>query len=188
MRRTIKSMEYIRADVAFPQHVIGGETIECRIPPTGETAQSCEAVFRAVGMTDVLARVPAVRTESAWKFAVSTSGWAPANNLVFWEIWERLSDGYMTLRERGSFTFTLSAGTAGAAFDPRSVAEKTVAMLEKALSGSADPTVKSYQINNRRIDRYSATELLDLLQYWRKRVAAEKAAERGTPQDVKFFL
>lgn len=68
------------------------------------------------------------------------------------------------------------------------MAEKTVAMLEKALSGSADPTVKSYQINNRRIDRYSATELLDLLQYWRKRVAAEKTAERGPPQDVKFFL
>ncbi|MBQ9759130.1 MAG: hypothetical protein IJW12_05090 [Opitutales bacterium] len=188
MRKTTKSMEYIRTDSTFPQRVIGGETIECAIACTGDCAASCEAVFRAVGMTDVLARVPAVRTENAWKFAVSTSGWAPANNLVFWEIWERFSGGYMTLRERGSFTFTLSAGTAGAAFDPRSVAEKTVAMLEKALSGSADPTVKSYQINNRRIDRYSATELLDLLQYWRKRVASEKAAERGAPQDVKFFL
>ena len=61
-------------------------------------------------------------------------------------------------------------------------------MLEKALSGSADPTVKSYQINNRRIDRYSATELLDLLKYWRTRLAAEKSAARGVPADVKFTL
>lgn len=171
----------------FPSRVTGGETIERSISATGD-APFCEAVFRAVGAADVLARVPASRVGDAWKIAVSTDGWAAAGGLVFWEIWEQLSTTYRTLRERGSFAFIASAGTAGAAYDPRSVAEKTVAMLEKALSGSADPTVKSYQINNRRIDRYSATELLDLLKYWRTRVAAEKASERGAPRDVRFCL
>lgn len=168
----------------FPPHVIGGEILRCSIPETSETSKRCEAVFRALGMTDPLARVSATRNGGVWEITATTEGWAPANALVFWEIWEVFSDGFNTLRERGKFTFTLSAGTAGAAFDPRSVAEKTVAMLEKALSGSADPTVKSYQINNRRIDRYSATELLDLLKYWRRRLAAES----GAPQDVKFYL
>ncbi len=183
LKSTARNIVFMRPP-AFPSRVIGGELLRCSVPATSETTKRCESVFRALGMTEPLARVPATRNGDAWEITATTEGWAPANSLVFWEIWEVFADGFSTLRERGSFTFTLSAGTAGAAFDPRSVAEKTVAMLEKALSGSADPTVKSYQINNRRIDRYSATELLDLLNYWRKRLAAES----GTPQDVKFYL
>lgn len=47
-----------------------------------------------------------------------------------------------------------------------------VSKIEKALAGSADPTVKSYQINNRRIDRYSVSELLSLLDYFKKKIAS----------------
>lgn len=189
MRTTAKNFStYVRAASVFPRAATGGELLEGAVPATGSAATECEAVFRALGAADVLSRAQATRDGDAWRFAVSTDGWAPANGLVFWEIWERLSAGRCTLRERGSIAFTASAGTAGAAYDPRSVAEKTVAMLEKALSGATDPTVKSYQINNRRIDRYSATELLDLLKYWRTRLAAEKSAARGVPADVKFTL
>lgn len=183
-----KTFEHTRMPAAFPSRVVGGETLECAIPATGENTLACEATFRGMGMAEALARVPASRDGALWKFAVSTDGWAPAGGLVFWEIWERLESGYSTLRERGSFAFVASATQPGAAYDPRSVAEKTVAMLEKALSGSADPTVKSYQINNRRIDRYSAQELLDLLRYWRRRLAAEAAEARGAPRDVRFCL
>lgn len=172
----------------FPRRVFGGEVVSGRIPATGVGSRSCTAVFRGLGMADTLARVAASRDGDAWKFAVSTDGWAPAGGVVFWEIWEESSLGRRTMLERGSFAFTASALTTTAAYDPRSVAEKTVAVLEKALAGSTDPAVKSYQINNRRIERYSATELLALLRYWRRRVAAENAAERGAPQDVKFFL
>ncbi len=184
MLKPEKRNTFLRREPLFPTRVVGGELLQCSVPATGDSSQSCEVVFRALGMTEPLARVSATRDGAVWKIAAATEGWAPANASVFWEIWEVFASGYHTLLEHGSFTFTVSAGRAGAAFDPRTVAQKTVAMLEKALSGSADPTVKSYQINNRRIDRYSATELLDLLKYWRKRVAAES----GVPQDVKFCL
>jgi len=50
-------------------------------------------------------------------------------------------------------------------------AREIIRKIESALAGSADPSVKSYQINNRRIDRYSVSELISLLDYFKKQVA-----------------
>lgn len=57
--------------------------------------------------------------------------------------------------------------------------EKMVRMIEAMLAGNAAAGVKSYQINNRRLDRYSIPELLQLLNYYKKELAIEKRKARG---------
>ncbi|AHF94024.1 hypothetical protein OPIT5_03860 [Opitutaceae bacterium TAV5] len=53
-----------------------------------------------------------------------------------------------------------------------------VRKIDAMMAGRADDGVKSYQINNRRLDRYSITELLELRKYY-----AGLAARQETPRD-----
>ncbi|RRJ96844.1 hypothetical protein Ga0100231_024055 [Opitutaceae bacterium TAV4] len=50
--------------------------------------------------------------------------------------------------------------------------------IDAMMAGRAEDGVKSYQINNRRLDRYSITELLELRRYYAK-LAAQQEAPRN---------
>lgn len=51
------------------------------------------------------------------------------------------------------------------------VPSEVVAKLEAMIAGNADTGVKSYTIAGRTLERYSVAELLQLLEYWRRRAA-----------------
>lgn len=57
-----------------------------------------------------------------------------------------------------------------------------VLKLEAMLAGNASDGVKSYAIGGRTLERYSVTELLALLEYWRRRAAAAANAASLTPR------
>ena len=57
--------------------------------------------------------------------------------------------------------------------------QKMVEMIEAMLAGNASAGVKSYQINNRRLDRYGIDELLKLLNYYKNDLAKEVRRKMG---------
>jgi hypothetical protein len=61
---------------------------------------------------------------------------------------------------------------------PRVPARLIVRRIDALVSGTATDAIKSYQINNRRLDRYPIAELLALRKYY-----AELAAREEGPRD-----
>ena len=66
--------------------------------------------------------------------------------------------------------------------DPRTTAARMVSMIEAMMAGNAGEGVKRYKINNRELERYSVSELIQMLSYWRARLASEvrKSQHRST--------
>lgn len=66
-------------------------------------------------------------------------------------------------------------------FDHRTEAERCLAQAEKALAdfSNGHATYKSYTIGTRSITVTSASELIELVDYWRNRVYLEKCAAQG---------
>lgn len=78
-------------------------------------------------------------------------------------------------------TFQMSAKVEDQSFDHRSESEKCLEQAEKALSDftKGHATYKSYTIGTRSITVTSASELIDLVTYWRNRVYVEKCEANG---------
>jgi hypothetical protein len=67
----------------------------------------------------------------------------------------------------------------GEELPPRTSARKIVRLIDAMIAGRATDGVKGYQINNRRLDRYSIAELLELRKYYAGLAARE--ARPGCP-------
>ena len=72
--------------------------------------------------------------------------------------------------------------------DVRTLAEKALEEAEKALASYNEKgqRVQSYTINGRSMTFSSATEILDIVRYWRRRVQAEKNGGRSSIMWVSF--
>lgn len=91
------------------------------------------------------------------------------------------SDFRQTIRI-GRFQVLPSIDDAEDGHDPRTLAEKALEESEKALAkyNASGQRVQSYTINGRSMTFSSAAEILGIIEYWRRRVQAEKG--RGKPQ------
>lgn len=140
------------------------------------------------------ATVSGVAAGGGWRFTISstTSGGFDAGDWYFQAVATALSGGAKTTLGAGSLTVlpNLSYSGTAAAFDGRSQAEKDLeavtAAIRALMTGGA---VREYQIGERRITRYSLTELLVLQSRLKAEVAREKKAELianglGNPHSV----
>ena len=54
-----------------------------------------------------------------------------------------------------------------------------VEKLEAMLEGNASKGVRRYKINNRELERYSVSELMEMLTYWKRQAAIEARKAKG---------
>lgn len=122
----------------------------------------------------------AVKTNGSFVFTYDTSNLGIGD--YSWEAFA-VKDGIKTHLLRSSFKLLESLANAPStnydAVIDKSHNEKMVEMIEAMLAGNASAGVKSYQINNRRLDRYGIDELLKLLNYYKNDLAREKRRKMG---------
>lgn len=68
-----------------------------------------------------------------------------------------------------------------------SLVKETLAALDAMLAGKATLDQKAYTINNRSLERYSPSELIEWRKYYATLYEREQAAERATNGDGGFF-
>jgi hypothetical protein len=158
--------------VAFPSSLTAGETLISEIPEGAYG--SVFAIF--VG--------PAKRQENftllgeVFKLSVQTQAWLPGDYAV--ELWGVSPMSRVLLcRTRLVIFSSISSQPVTTAYDPRSRAERMIEKVESMLEGNASEGVRRYKINNRELERYSITELMELLSYWKKQFQLEVRKARG---------
>lgn len=151
--------------------IVAGETFSARICAD---AESVVAYFRGPSSHDVDGEV----TGDGWIISAETEGWEPG--LYRWQAWATFADGSKKvvadypLAVRAS----IQSDEGGASYKSR--AAEIVEKLEQMLAGgNVAQGVRRYRINNRELENYATSELLDLLRYWRKRLARENRLARG---------
>lgn len=121
-------------------------------------------------------QVVATSTGETFTISVDTTAWTPGAYLV--EMRSVLAGVTKVLaRHPLNIRPALTAYPAGA--DLRSEAEKAIANIEAMLAGGATLEARKYKINNRELERYSISELMHLLGYWKRRLASERRKAAG---------
>ena len=146
--------------------MIQGETLKLSV-----TASDASAVEFRIGGASTHAAA-ATYDAGLWTASLSTAAWAVGN--YRWQAWTTHPDGITVVASR---EFIITAPLAVG--DLRSSARKMVEMIEAMMAGNASEGVKQYKINNRELERYGVGELIQLLSYWKNRLAIEGRKERG---------
>jgi hypothetical protein len=148
--------------------LISGETFTQSYRFTAQTA-----VARFAGPSQH--SVAGVQEAGEWKFTIQTEGW-PAG--LYWlEIFaeDALGTKFAVIRER----LEVKPSLAQLPEDSTTPTERMVQMIEACLAGNASQGVQSYKINNRELSRYSISELLKLLGYYKNRLSMERRTARN---------
>lgn len=87
--------------------------------------------------------------------------------------------GVVSVVQRDFIAIQLSLADVAPGTDLRTTAQKAVENIEAMLSGSATLEARRYRINNRELERYSVSELLELLSFWKRRLMAEQRKAAG---------
>lgn len=147
--------------------IISGETFKQTYNFAAQTA-----VMRFAGPSTH--SVNGVQNGNEWTFMLQTDGW-PAG--LYWmevNAEDALSVKWNVTRERIEVQPSLSQLPE----DSTTPTERMVTMIEACLAGNASQGVQSYKINNRELSRYSISELLKLLGYYKNRLTMERRAAR----------
>jgi len=153
--------------------LIKGETLKLEF---SVTADSVEVIV--AGATKIISN--AILEGGVFKFIHDTSNMP--TGLYSWEAFMITGDEKKHITRD---TFELKESLASApstAYDAerdKSDARIMVEMIEKMLKGNASAGVKSYQINNRSLERYSIPELLQLLNYYKNQLSREVRSSKG---------
>jgi hypothetical protein len=122
---------------------------------------------------------PQTRTIAATKngtdFTISASTVEWTAGLYVWQAWATYPDATTAIIATGH----VQLDAALAVGDVRSNARKMVEMIEAMMAGNASEGVRRYRINNRELERYSVSELMQLLSYWRERMKREERLAAG---------
>ena len=148
--------------------IISGETFNATYKFEAQTA-----LMRFAGPSSHT--VTGVQESGEWVFRTQTEGWAPG---LYWlEIFaeDALGNKWKVIRER----IELKPSLAQLPEDNLTPTERMVQMIEACLAGNATAGVQSYKINNRELSRYSISELLKLLGYYKNRLTTERRTARG---------
>ena len=111
--------------------------------------------------------IAATKTGSDFSISADTSAWQAG--AYAWQAWATFADSSKRIIATGTLDLADALGVG----DVRSNARKMVEMIESMMAGNASEGVRRYRINNRELERYSVTELMQLLSYWKQRVRRE---------------
>ena len=152
-------------------NISAGETLRMNVAadPTGTVS------FRFAGPQR---RIVTATHDGCGSFSISedTAAWQPGYYIL--EIRETVS-GIVSVLSRKRIIVQQSIDQIAAGSDVRSTAQKAVENIEAMLSGSASLEARRYRINNRELERYSVSELLQLLSFWRHRLSLETRKAEG---------
>jgi len=161
--------------INYPQDIVAGETFKvCFL--------DCEFASTSIIIGGPSKQtVPGTLENGHWTASFDSTTWA-AGNYQF-EAWGTTSTNEKRLVARESFTVSASLASTAAGADVRSVAQQNVDALETYLAGIGNPdsdqSVARYRINNRELFSYPISEIMALLDFWRRRVARERRKARG---------
>lgn len=123
----------------------------------------------------------ATANATGWKTTLDSVSSAKLSAGTFW--WQAVltAASFRLVVGTGELTVLPDLATVGAQFDGRTTAEKALAAAEAALATfqASGGQIKSYSINNRRIEYHTATELIAVRDKWKKIVLAERSAANG---------
>lgn len=111
--------------------------------------------------------VAATKSGSDFSIAADTAAWTAGT--YAWQAWATYADASKKIIGSGTLDLADALGVG----DVRSNARKMVEMIEAMMAGNASEGVRRYRINNRELERYSVSELMQLLSYWRAQVKRE---------------
>jgi hypothetical protein len=120
--------------------------------------------------------VSAVQGAPGWVATVTTTGWALGTYI--YNVWATYADTTRSVIQRGSIEITAALANLPIG-SIVSTSAQMVANIEAMLAGNATEGVRRYKINNRELERYSVGELMQLLTYWKQRLAREQRRARG---------
>ena len=161
---------------------------------SGETLQITVQADKAATVSFVFAG-PSKHTVTAtgdgggnFSISTSTAGWAAGEYLF-----EATSSaaGVVAAITRQGLTIQPSLDSVAVGADLRSTARKAVEMLQASLSGSSSAEVSMYKINNRELHRYSISERIELLAFWKRQLSRENrkaAGVSGLGQRIETFI
>lgn len=153
--------------------ITAGETLTLEV--SADPAATVTAYFAGPAKkTETLSHVSG--SGGTFKASIATGDWLPG--VYAYEIREVLS-GVTIVLMRSAITVGAALTTITDGTDMRSNAAKAVANIEAMLSGTASLEARRYRINNRELERYSVSELLTLLSFWRRELAKEERKAAG---------
>lgn len=164
------------------------------IPETitkGEALEISDSIA-GVDSGELFLRGPSIHDENAvidgdtFTFTVDTVTLeAGLYSLAIWLV----IDGTNTLITQSRLEVLANIGDETEPSDQRSQAERIVDALEDFIERGASSPNRRYKINNRELERYTMSDLLDLLNYYKRQVAAENRARTGKGRAaVRFSL
>lgn len=167
----------------IPTSLVQGQTLT--VEDTLSGASSATLHFRGTS-TDL--QVPAKMTGQTARMELTTANIDPGQYTL--EIFAKLAGGTDTLLLRGQLEIKPPVEAACLEYDSQlglSQAERIVVSLENYIERGAASPHKRYKINNRELERYSMSELLSLLNYYRRRAAEEKRKREGRSRGRVMF-
>lgn len=150
-----------------------GETLSMQIK--AEPLATVTVYFAGPGKKTISAE-ESPAASGCFSISENTQGWTPG--AYAFEV-RQIARGVNAAIKRGTLTILPALASIADGTDVRSTAEKAVANIEAMLSGSANLECRRYKINNRELERYSVAELLQLLSFWQRRLAAEQRRNEG---------
>lgn len=153
-----------------------GETFRLAVLGQGGdfTPASAVAYLRGAGSQTI----EGAADGSQFVFTIAdTSAWAAGDYRL--EVWGTDDTGAKKVLETGTVSVLASIQSMPSGTDLKTDAEKALAAIRAKLAGDISSGVKSYEINGRRLERYSVGELLSLEKYFADRVMREKRRARG---------
>lgn len=108
--------------------------------------------------------------------AATTAGWAPG---VYWYTMRATRGADVVEVESGQLEILPDLAAAGAEYDGRTHAERTLESILAVIEKRATLDQERYRINNRELYRTPIADLLKLRDLYRAEVRREQAAKRG---------
>lgn len=152
-----------------------GETLKIQVTD----ADAVSVQFRFGGAATQT--VNATKSGSEFSIAASTTAWTAG--FYAWQAWATYSDSSTAIISSGTLTLDDVLGVG----DVRSQAQKIVDMIDAQMAGNASEAVRRYKINNRELERYSVSELLQLRSFWQAKVLKESRGSSLGPRIAVRF-
>ncbi len=153
-----------------------GETFRLAVMGEGFdfTPVSAIAYLRGAGSQTITG----VADGSQFTFTIAGTGaWAAGEYKS--EVWGTDATGAKKLLEAGTVTVAASIVSLPGVTDLRTDAEKALAKIRASLAGDISTGVRSYEINGRKLERYSIGEILSLEKHFAAQVMREKRRASG---------
>lgn len=148
-----------------------GETLTLTV--SDELATAVEYRFGGPQTRAIAAPKSSAKNSKEFLLTAPTATWTPG--LYRYQAWATYSDLTSKVIDSGTIDLLDVLGIG----DQRSQARKNVEAIETQMAGNAAEAVRKYKINNRELERYSVSELMVMLSYWRQRMLREDRRHNG---------